>query len=66
MERPRLQARQSKLAQPLAHRALVHRHVEAPLDLAAEIDAPPAHYIMFLGIGTGHNDLAQLGHLRLA
>jgi hypothetical protein len=46
MERTRLDHRQAKLVQPLAHRALVHLHRKAPCDLALQVDAAPAHNLV--------------------
>jgi cellulose biosynthesis protein BcsQ len=51
--RPRHQAAQAERPELLADAALVHRHAEPGLDASLEIDPPPAHHPVALGIGTG-------------
>ena len=41
---PWLQPAQAKLVQPRADGAFVHRHAEAPRDLLAQVQAPPADH----------------------
>jgi hypothetical protein len=47
----------------LADAALVHRHAEPGLDASLEIDPPPAHHPVALGIGTGLHTCRELGLL---
>lgn len=60
MLRPRHQPAQAERPELLAHAALVHRHAELSLDAPLEIDPPPAHHAVALGIGTGLHPCREL------
>ena len=46
-------------AQPLAHRALMHRAEKRRVDYRLQIRTPPPHHLVLLRIGTGDNQRAS-------
>jgi hypothetical protein len=60
-----LQARQPELVEPLADGAFMHLDREPACHLGSDVQASPAHHIMFCRIRTLDDQFSQLGLLRL-
>jgi hypothetical protein len=63
MKRTRLQPGQVQFAQPFGDGALRHCDAETPSYLRTQIQAPPAHHLVDLGVRSGEHEIAQFTHL---